>query len=87
MLKDYKKCTYCNSKNLIIQKNQSYINNFYLKSIISDFKLSKKLLKKSKYTSVKIVLLFKIILGLQKKIHERSILAFMDNTIVIGQIF
>lgn len=48
MLKSYKRCVFCSSNNLIIQKNQSYINNFYLKSIILDFKLSKKFLKKIK---------------------------------------
>jgi len=48
MLKKYNRCIFCNSKNLQISKNQSYINNFYLKSIISDFKLSESFFKKMK---------------------------------------
>jgi hypothetical protein len=48
LLKEYKKCIFCNYKNLKIQKNQSFFENFYVKSIISDLKLSKIFLKKIK---------------------------------------
>jgi len=48
MLKEYKKCIFCNSNNLKIQKNQKYNTNFYIQSIISDFELSKNFLKKIK---------------------------------------
>ncbi len=48
MLKNYNRCLFCKSSKFEIQKNQTYLKNFYLRSIISDLKLSKNFLKKIK---------------------------------------
>lgn len=45
MFKNYNKCTYCGSKNLIQNKNQLFLDNFYLKAIRLDLKISLKYLK------------------------------------------
>jgi len=42
LFKKYNKCIYCKSKNLIKEKNQYLKENFYLKAIKSDLKISKK---------------------------------------------
>jgi hypothetical protein len=45
MLKNYNKCVYCGSKKIVRQKLQSYKENFYLKAILSDLKVSLKKIK------------------------------------------
>ena len=45
-LTNYNNCIYCNSKNLKKEKEQSIPQNFYLKAIIKDLKLTKKIIKK-----------------------------------------
>ena len=48
MLKKYNNCTFCNSKKLIKSNKQVYLENYYIKSIITDLNLSKNFLKKIK---------------------------------------
>ncbi len=48
MLVKYNKCTFCKSKKLKKIKNQKHHKNFYVQSIISDLKISKKKLSKIK---------------------------------------
>ncbi len=48
MFIEYKNCIYCKSKNLTIEKDQSYLENFYVKAIKSDLNLSSDNLKKIK---------------------------------------
>lgn len=50
MLKKYDKCVYCGSRKLTKQKIQSYKENFYLRAIISDLKISLKKIKVHKCT-------------------------------------
>ena len=48
MFKKYNKCIYCRSSNLKKEKKQNFSNNFYVKAIISDLNISKKLIEKIK---------------------------------------
>ena len=47
-LQNYKNCIFCNSKNLIKEKKQFLLDNFYLRAIRSDLKITKNFLKKMK---------------------------------------
>ena len=48
MFKKYNKCIYCGSRSLKREKKQVFLDNFYLKAIKSDLKISKRLIKKMK---------------------------------------
>ena len=48
MLKKYNKCVFCGSRNIVKQKLQFYKENFYLKAILSDLKVSLKKIKAHK---------------------------------------
>jgi hypothetical protein len=48
MLKKYNKCIYCGSRNFKREKKQVLLDNFYLKAIRTDLKISKRLIKKMK---------------------------------------
>ena len=47
-LQNYNNCIFCNSTNLIIEKKQLLLDNFYLRAIRSDLKITKKFLRKMK---------------------------------------
>ncbi len=48
MLKNYESCIFCNSKNLVLSKDQSFNKNFYVKYLTNDLKIKKNSLKKIK---------------------------------------
>ena len=48
MFKSYHKCVYCGSKSLKKEKNQNYLNNFYVRAIKADLKISDKKFNKIK---------------------------------------
>ncbi len=48
MFKKYNKCIYCNSKSLIKEQDQSFLENFYVKAIKSDLNISDKKLSQIK---------------------------------------
>ena len=48
MLKSYNKCVYCSSKKFKKEKNQKFLNNFYVKAFCTDLNISSKQLKKIK---------------------------------------
>ncbi len=49
MFKSYNKCIFCGSKRLIKEKKQNYLNNFYVKAIKADLKISN-----SKFNKIKV---------------------------------
>ena len=48
MISYYDNCIYCGSKKLVEEKNQQFIDNFYLRAIRSDLGISVKYLKNFK---------------------------------------
>ena len=48
MFKKYNKCSYCGSDNLKKEKKQYFPENFYIKAIKADLKISDKTFKKMK---------------------------------------
>ena len=51
LLKRYKKCIFCDSEKLILNKNQNFSHNFYTKSIQNDLGIDDKFFKKMKVYS------------------------------------
>ena len=47
-LLNYKKCIFCKSKKLKIQKDQTFKKNFYIDAIKSDLEISDEIFKKMK---------------------------------------
>ena len=48
MLKNYNNCVFCGSKQLVKQKNQKFLDNFYLRAVRNDLKISINFFKKLK---------------------------------------